>query len=115
MNIKGIPVSGSRVCGLVELSIGAAKVVVFGTGARPFEMIVVRDESGVRGFVNECPHLPLPLNIGSRIYSVNEQLHCDHHYAVFRFSDGECTSGVCVGQALTSIALAVTGDDVTIE
>ena len=75
-------------CDLSAIGVGNAIVVACGRGASAMEIIVVRDDAGVRGFVNLCPHNPLPLNIDSRIYAHDNHVHCDHHYAVFRFSDG---------------------------
>jgi len=106
------PPPNTDVCALADVTDGAARVVAF--GRQDLELIVVRDSDGIRGFVNECPHNPLPLNIGSRIYTENNRLHCDHHYAVFQFSDGRCTAGVCVGQALAPVPLDVVGDRVVI-
>jgi nitrite reductase/ring-hydroxylating ferredoxin subunit len=96
------------VCALDDVPIDGAVVVTI--GSQRTEIIVVRDASGARGFVNICPHTPLPLNIDSRIYSHRNEVHCDHHFATFRFSDGLCTAGACPGEALTPVPLTLDGD-----
>ncbi len=109
-----VPPAGTAVCALADIDIDRAIVVALGHGRERIELIVVRDAAGVRGFRNVCAHLPLPLNIDSRIYAHENHVHCDHHYAVFRFADGRCTAGACVGESLTAVPLAVDGDLVRI-
>lgn len=106
------PPEGTDVCAVTDVPMDAAIVVT--AGEQRVEIIVVRDASGIRGFINICAHTPLPLNIDSRIYSHNNEVHCDHHYATFRFSDGLCTAGECPGQSLTLVPLTVDGDRVKI-
>jgi len=103
--------SGTDVCALADVALDGAIVVALGGGS---EIIIVRDAAGVRGYNNVCPHMPLPLNIDRRIYARERHVHCDHHFAVFRFSDGVCTAGACQGKSLTAIPLAVAGERVKI-
>jgi len=102
-----LPPAGSDVCALEDVPLDGAIVVAFGAALRAPEIIVVRDAAGVRGFVNVCPHWSLPLNIDRRIYAHDGHVHCDHHYAIFRFTDGRCTDGVCEGDGLEPAPLAV--------
>lgn len=106
--------SGTDVCALADVGVDSAIVVVLGSGYERSEIIVVRDAAGVRGYDNVCPHMPLPLNIDRRIYAHDRHVHCDHHFAAFRFTDGLCTAGACVGKSLTAIPLAVEGERVKI-
>lgn len=108
MHAWSAPPAGADVCAVTDVPLGGAIVVP--VGAQRAEIIVVRDDDGVRGFVNICPHTPLPLNIDSRIYSHEGQVHCDHHFATFRFADGLCTAGACPGEALVLVPLAFDGD-----
>jgi nitrite reductase/ring-hydroxylating ferredoxin subunit len=108
------PAAHADVCGYGDVPEDTAHVVAFGRGRQSFELIVVHDRDGIRGYVNECPHTPLPLNLGSRIYTEANRLHCDHHYATFNFSDGRCAAGVCLGQGLTPIPLAIVDGRITI-
>jgi nitrite reductase/ring-hydroxylating ferredoxin subunit len=104
--------SGTDVCALADVDVDGAIVVALVAGNDRREIIVVRDAAGVRGYNNVCPHVPLPLNIDRRIYAHEREVHCDHHFATFRFSDGLCTAGACRGESLTAIALVVEGDRV---
>ena len=102
---------GTDVCALADIVVDGAIVVVLGRGPATTEVIVVRDAGGVRGFFNVCPHNPLPLNIDSRIYSAQHLIYCDHHFATFRFADGVCVAGACIGEALTPVALRIDSDE----
>ncbi len=111
---SALPPRGTDVCALADIDVDRAIVVAVGSGSERTELIVVRDADGVRGFRNVCAHLSLPLNIDSRIYAQKNHVHCDHHHAEFRFSDGRCTAGVCVGESLTAVPLAIEGNRVRI-
>ena len=99
------PPVGTDVCAVEDVPMDGA--IVVSAGPKRVEIIVVRDAAGIRGFVNICAHTPLPLNIDARIYSHKNEVHCDHHFATFRFSDGLCTAGACPGESLTLVPLAV--------
>ena len=103
----GAPPAGTPLCAVADLADGEPRVVAFGCGMRPFEAIVVRHGDHVRAYVNECPHQPLPLNIGSRVRTYEGDLLCDHHPARFRAADGTCTYGPCAGASLVPIPVAV--------
>jgi nitrite reductase/ring-hydroxylating ferredoxin subunit len=109
-----VPPAGTDVCGVDDVPLGGAIVVALGRAANAIELIVVNDRGVVRGFINICAHYPLPLNIGPRIYAADDHVHCDHHFAMFRFADGVCSAGVCVGAALTPVPLAVNGDRIQV-
>ncbi len=73
-----------------------------GEGVRAFDLsgfplLVIRDEAGLRGFVNLCPHQYLPLDYrGDRILSADgARLICSSHQAQFDTLTGE----VCAGPA----------------
>jgi nitrite reductase/ring-hydroxylating ferredoxin subunit len=101
------PKSGTVLCALDEIDDGSARVFSFGNGWPILEIVVVRQESAVRGYVNVCAHLPLPLNIGKRVRTAGQLLFCDHHYAAFRFNDGYCVEGACRGLSLTTVPLRI--------
>ena len=106
------PPEGTDVCAAEDVPMDGAIVVT--AGAQRVEIIVVRDAAGIRGFVNICAHMPLPLNIDARIFSHQHEVHCDHHFATFRFSDGLCTAGACPGESLTLVPLAVDGERIKV-
>jgi nitrite reductase/ring-hydroxylating ferredoxin subunit len=70
------------------------------------EALVVRDEHGaLRGFVNRCKHLPIPLDSGSRQVLAPDRRHflCRTHGALYRITDGACVAGPCSGRALEAL------------
>ena len=108
------PPPGTVVCAFADVADGAARAFRFGRGWQAFELLVVRAGEVAYGYVNECAHNPLPLNIDERIFTAGDKVHCDHHYAVFRFADGLCVDGVCKGERLIAVPLERSGDDVRI-
>ena len=79
------------------------------TSQTPFRMLLLRKGSEVHAFVNRCPHFGVPL--AARQEQLLQQplasLTCNVHYARFRWSDGLCESGECVGESLIPVALVV--------
>lgn len=87
---------------------GARGFVLDDAGVR-VGIVVVRQGETLRGFVNLCPHLSIPLNLfPDRFLSPDGQvLQCATHGARFRLDDGFCTAGPCAGRFLTSFPLLV--------
>lgn len=74
----------------------------------PKEALVLVDASGVvRAYVNQCKHLPIPIDSGSREFFDEDDAHliCGTHGALFRLDDGMCVRGPCRGIPLDPIAL----------
>ena len=103
------PPPGTDVCALADVADGKSRVVPFGRDWSGFELIVVRAGGAVFGYVNECAHMAVPLNLldDFRVETDAQRILCDHHYARFRFSDGYCLEGPCQGESLTAVPLAV--------
>ena len=80
---RGAPAAGTDVCAFADVADGASRVVVFGKGWGAFELIVVRTGDAVFGYVNECKHLPLPLNLldDEAVATAKHHMVCDHHCA----------------------------------
>ena len=95
------PTTGTKLCSLRDIPDGGVREIIFGDGKReegkPFRMLVLRRGSEVRGYLNICPHMRLPLNIRRGPFQMPEPavLECANHFARFRFEDGVCTDGVC--------------------
>ena len=73
---------------------------------RKLELIVWHQPQGLRGFINHCPHLGLPLEtFPDRFLSADgSHLICSAHGAQFDAA-GNCFAGPCKGRALTELAL----------
>jgi nitrite reductase/ring-hydroxylating ferredoxin subunit len=76
---------------------------------RPREAIVLLDESEVpRAYLNQCRHLPIPLDAGSRDFFFAGELQCATHGARYRLRDGMCVTGPCRGAALAALPIEIT-------
>lgn len=68
------------------------------------EMIVVAAADGSpRAYLNECKHLPIPLDSGTRRFLNAQKTHlvCLTHGATYRVDTGLCVGGPCQDQTLT--------------
>ena len=98
----------ARVCAEDELKIGDVEVVSLGRDkvGLPFQIVVLRDSNGeIRAYRNQCKHLPIPLDSGTRDFKTDDQRHliCRTHGALYRITDGYCTRGPCAGTTLQSV------------
>lgn len=95
-------------------------------GARGFELtrangdrldvIVWRDGDHLRGFINKCPHLGLPLEtFPDRFLSADgRRLICSAHGAQFD-ANGACFAGPCKGQSLTPMPVRLDGQMIVLQ
>jgi len=67
-----------------------------------FHGFVVRKDGEVRGYVDRCPHMGVPLAqaLDRYLTSDSELIMCGWHGALFRIEDGLCIGGPCAGQRL---------------
>lgn len=70
-------------------------------------LIVLRSGEKVSAFINRCTHfgVPLALKESQLIFTPHEAITCNVHYARFRWEDGSCESGECLGEGLTPVFL----------
>lgn len=66
------------------------------------ELIVAKQDGEIYVYLNQCPHLQIPLNWQPDDFmdADGELLQCSTHGALFLVKTGECISGPCVGDAL---------------
>ncbi|MFV0410527.1 MAG: Rieske (2Fe-2S) protein [Paracoccus sp. (in: a-proteobacteria)] len=107
-DLPGAPAPGTEICGSDIEGIHAF-------GIAGFPLLVIRDTSGLRGFVNLCPHQYLPLDhrSGGLLLADGRRLICSSHQAQFDSTTGE----VCVGPAscgLDPVALSEKGGKIVI-
>lgn len=98
-----------RICALADLEATGAKEFEYGN-PRQFWGFVVRVPHGggdVRGYINACPHVGLPLNLtGDHFFDADGRLLlCQMHGALFRPEDGFCVSGPCAGERLKPLKI----------
>jgi nitrite reductase/ring-hydroxylating ferredoxin subunit len=110
------PAPGTDLCAAADVTDGKSRIVAFGSGWTGVEVIVVREGERVYGYINECAHMAVPLNLldDYGVETVKHRMVCDHHRASFRFADGFCVEGPCEGDALTAVPLAVRGDRIVV-
>jgi len=109
------PAPGTALGPVAELSDGQATLLALDTGggaAHPFRLLLMRDGAAVRAFVNRCPHFGVPLAAKQAllISKPGNSITCNVHYARFRWSDGVCESGECVGEGLIPVPLDISAD-----
>jgi nitrite reductase/ring-hydroxylating ferredoxin subunit len=72
-------------------------------------IVLFRDGSAVRAWLNVCPHAGRRLDWapGQFLKSKDGLLVCAAHGAGFELQRGECVSGPCRGQSLRAVAVEV--------
>lgn len=100
---------GVRLGPLDLIADGAARNFVLEMKAGRFHGFVVRSGDTVRGYVDRCPHMGLPLaqQLDAYLTGGGDMIQCSWHGALFRIADGACVGGPCTGAALTAWALEV--------
>ena len=75
----------------------------------PFRILLLRSGAEVKAFVNRCAHFGVPLASRQELlqFQPHTSLTCNVHYARYRWSDGVCDRGDCVGEALIASPLQV--------
>ncbi|WP_435069953.1 Rieske (2Fe-2S) protein [Haloplanus sp. C73] len=77
------------------------------------EMILVRTDDGVSGWLNYCRHLlDVRLDKGSGAPMRDGEVVCANHGAYFEADTGYCTFGPCEGATLEAVAVTVSDGDV---
>jgi nitrite reductase/ring-hydroxylating ferredoxin subunit len=88
----------------------SATPIRYRAGQREVWAIVVRRDGQLSAYLDECPHMFLPLTQrGRRVLSADgERLRCTNHGAEFAVADGRALSGPVDG--LTPVAIDVGAD-----
>lgn len=74
------------------------------------EALIVRASDGApRVFLNECQHIPIPLDSGTRRFLDKKRLHvvCLTHGATYQIDTGLCVAGPCTGDTLVRLPAEV--------
>jgi nitrite reductase/ring-hydroxylating ferredoxin subunit len=109
------PVQGTALGIVSELPDGMATLLALDTGGgptQPFRLLLLREGKLVRAFVNRCPHFGVPLAAKQSllISKPGNSITCNVHYARFRWSDGVCESGECMGEGLMPVPLDISAE-----
>lgn len=77
--------------------------------ARPFRLLLLRSGSEIKAYVNRCAHFGVPLAAKQEhlLFQPHISVTCNVHYARYRWADGVCDQGECVGESLLAIPVEV--------
>ena len=94
-------------CRLDELADPGSKGSQADLGGIVEEILVVRRDNRVFGYINRCPHTGGPLDwMPDQFLSIDKcHIQCATHAALFRLDDGMCVAGPCAGDRLTPVPL----------
>ncbi|MGC1304358.1 MAG: Rieske 2Fe-2S domain-containing protein [Caulobacteraceae bacterium] len=108
------PEPGHLLCRLDKIGDPGALGFVFGEGDDRFAGFVVRQGEAVRGYVDSCPHVGLPLALTATGYLTRrgDYIMCSTHGALFQPADGLCVGGPCAGRSLRPWPVEVAGEEV---
>ena len=102
------PPAGTALCRVEELGEIGSKAFAFGEFGNEYRLFVARRGGQLRAYLNVCPHAHHPLDWNDNVFNRERtRLLCGSHGAEFRFEDGVCEIGPCVGKALTPVAIAI--------
>jgi nitrite reductase/ring-hydroxylating ferredoxin subunit len=95
--------AGIRLGALDLIADGKARNFVIELRAGRFHGFVVRQGGEVRGFVDRCPHMGLPLakTLDEYLSDDGSLIQCDWLGALFDIASGACVGGPCPGTRLT--------------
>lgn len=96
-----------ELCATDALADGEARLFERNDGKERIGIVLVRDGDAFAAYVNVCPHFGIPLDVGRGIKTFRKHVMCVNHYAVFRFTDGACIEGPCLGASLAAVAIVV--------
>lgn len=107
------PSEGTRLCALNDIPDQGGREVCFGSGKENFKILLLRRADQVWTYLNFCPHFSLPLNYEPQTFVTFEDLiMCAHHTAFFKFDDGKCVDGPCVGDGLIPLPSFVSNNEI---
>lgn len=100
------------VCHLNDLEEAQSMGFQIGTDDDVLDVLLVRWDNQVQAYVNNCPHLRIPLNWQpDKFMDMEHQyIQCFTHGALFQPEDGLCVSGPCRGESLTPVETEMTDD-----
>jgi len=106
-----------RVPGGAKLAEGESRVVEARFLGRQREVFLLRHQSALRAFLNECPHWAVELDLGDGHFYDSEldRIYCKNHGALFFADTGTCETGPCLGRSLQPFDVTVEGDDALIQ
>ena len=96
-----------------SLKQGETRVFGYPTAYGEIQGFVIRHNGALRAYENKCRHWPIPLDYGDGdfYWPSADRIVCKTHGAMYDPETGECDSGPCAGERLTSFPLELQGED----
>ena len=96
-------------CQVDDIEDGGALALKAELASGHADLVAVRRGSDVWVYQNRCPHFSVGLDFTPGHFCTyrGQVLMCAHHSALFRFEDGLCIDGPCLGARLERIAIRV--------
>lgn len=72
-------------------------------------MFLCRKDGQIFAYVNQCPHLHIPLEMSADQFLNMERnfVLCATHGALFQIETGECVNGPCFGESLIPVPFKI--------
>jgi nitrite reductase/ring-hydroxylating ferredoxin subunit len=111
-DVPSAPAQGAALARLADLADGQVTMLELlsaGSAGVPFRYLLLRSGPQVKAYVNRCAHFGVPLAARQDllIFKPHATVSCNVHYARYRWSDGVCEAGDCVGESLLAIPVVV--------
>lgn len=86
-------------------------------GKNTVNIFVININNHFFAYYNRCPHTGVTLNWQeNQFFDIeNHFIQCSTHGALFRFEDGYCVRGPCVGAKLQSLPIKIENNEVYVE
>jgi len=92
-----------------QITEGTAKSFNFIRDGETLEGFLVKVDGKLYAFVNQCKHLPLPLDFGDQHFLTVDKVYiiCQNHGALYDPHTGVCIAGPCEGEKLDQLKIEV--------
>ena len=76
--------------------------------------VLLIQEENIFAYINECPHLKIPLDWGNDVFldPEGDLIQCATHGALFTINNGECIYGPCLGKHLIAAEVHIANNKV---
>ncbi len=83
----------------------------------PTDFFLCRKDGSVVGYVNQCPHLHIPLEVSQDQFLNLERnfIQCATHGALFQIEDGYCVNGPCFGESLIPVQVKISQEKIYVK
>jgi len=106
--------SEHKLCSIHEIEEEESKEFFVTRGESDQSILVVKKDGQLSVFINNCPHLGIPMNLEPDRFLDMEKnfIMCSTHGALFKIDDGECVQGPCLGKKLSPVPYEIRGEEV---